>query len=74
MSRCGLTLPIGTVSWMGEKMTKIGVMMYVRANNGRMARILNRSKGQLDSRTVREALRYIVPFLAAGLSRPPHLP
>ena len=23
MSRCGLTLPIGTVSWMGEKMTKM---------------------------------------------------
>jgi len=47
-----------------------GVMMYVRANNGRVARILN-GRGRRNSRTVQEALRHIIPFLAAGLSLPP---
>ncbi|MEP7301454.1 MAG: TetR/AcrR family transcriptional regulator [Caldimonas sp.] len=43
-----------------------GAMLYLRANNGRVARILNRETGPLDARAVREALRHIVPFLAAG--------
>jgi len=47
-----------------------GAMLYLRANNGRIARILDRKAGALDSRTVQEALRHIVPFLAAGLSLP----
>lgn len=47
-----------------------GAMLYLRANNGRVARILNRKTGPIDSRTVQEALRHVVPFLAAGLSLP----
>ena len=42
-------------------------MLYLRANNGRVARILGRKAAPLDSRTVQEALRHVVPFLAAGL-------
>jgi AcrR family transcriptional regulator len=48
-----------------------GAMLYLRANNGRIARILNSKTGPLDSRAVREALRHVVPFLAAGLMVPP---
>jgi len=48
-----------------------GAMLYLRANNGRVARILGRKAGPLDSRAVQEALRHVVPFLAAGLSLPP---
>jgi hypothetical protein len=48
-----------------------GAMLYLRANNGRVARILGRKAGPLDARAVRKALRYVVPFLAAGLSRSP---
>jgi AcrR family transcriptional regulator len=48
-----------------------GAMLYLRANNGRVARILGRKAAALDSRTVQEALRYVVPFLAAGLSLKP---
>jgi AcrR family transcriptional regulator len=48
-----------------------GAMLYLRANNGRVARILGRKAGPLDTRAVHEALRHVVPFLAAGLSLPP---
>ena len=47
-----------------------GAMLYIRANNGRVARILDRKSGPIESRTVQEALRHVVPFLAAGLSLP----
>ena len=48
-----------------------GAMLYLRANNGRVARILEKNAGPLDARAVQEALRHVVPFLAAGLSLPP---
>ena len=44
-----------------------GTMLYLRANNGRIAHILDRAIRPLDSRTVEEALAHVVPFLAAGL-------
>ena len=51
-----------------------GAMQYLRANNGRVARILNRKPRPLDSRTVQEALRHVVPYLAAGFSLPSRAP
>jgi AcrR family transcriptional regulator len=47
-----------------------GAMMYLRANNGRVARILGRDPVPIDSRTIKQALRHVIPFLAAGLSAP----
>jgi AcrR family transcriptional regulator len=47
-----------------------GAMLYLRANNGRVARILNRKTQPLDSRAVQEVLRHVIPFLAAGFSLP----
>jgi hypothetical protein len=47
-----------------------GAMLYVRANNGRVARILNGKANPFDSRAVKEALRHVIPFLAAGFSLP----
>jgi len=51
-----------------------GAMQYLRANNGRVARVLNRKPRPLDSRTVQEALRHVVPYLAAGFSLPSRAP
>lgn len=47
-----------------------GAMLYVRANNGRVARIIGRKSSPLDAKSVQEALRNVVPFLAAGLTLP----
>jgi hypothetical protein len=47
-----------------------GAMLYLRANNGRVARILNRKTQPLDARAVQEAVRHVIPFLAAGFSLP----
>lgn len=48
-----------------------GAMLYLRANNGRIARVLNKKTGSLDAQAVQDALRHVVPFLAAGFSLPP---
>ncbi len=47
-----------------------GAMMYIRADNGRIAQVLNSDHTKFDSRTVQEALNHIIPFLAAGFSLP----
>ncbi len=44
-----------------------GAMVYVRANNGRVARILDMKDSEFD---VREALGHVIPFLAAGFGMP----
>jgi AcrR family transcriptional regulator len=43
-----------------------GAMMYIRANNGRVAHILG--SAHYDSLDVKSALKYVIPFLAAGFN------
>jgi len=47
-----------------------GAMMYVRANNGRVARILGQEAGPIDGRAVKDAMRHLPRFLAAGFAAP----
>jgi len=47
-----------------------GAMVYVRANNGRVARILGMDDERLSDFGVREALDNVIPFLAAGFGVP----
>lgn len=44
-----------------------GTMMYIRANNGRVAHILG--SAHYDSLDVKSALKYVIPFLAAGFNK-----
>jgi AcrR family transcriptional regulator len=46
-----------------------GTMMYIRANNGRVAHILG--SAHYDSLDVKSALKYVIPFLAAGFNKMP---
>jgi hypothetical protein len=45
-----------------------GAMMYVRADTGRLQRLLGEDLAMLDSEA---ALRHMIPFLAAGMRLPP---
>jgi AcrR family transcriptional regulator len=44
-----------------------GSMMYIRANNGRVSHILG--SAQYDDLDVKRALRFVIPYLAAGFTR-----
>lgn len=48
-----------------------GTLLYIRINNQRIPRILKTKPLALNPGTVKEALHYLIPILAAVLSLPP---